>query len=173
MGRSGGPGRGPPPAQAPPGQSRAAAAQDTSSQSEHALFSIRNHRRPARSTNRRARPRLEVLEDRTTPAQLVVNTLAGTFDHNDGQLSLREAIEAVNNDSLSQLSAAEQMQVVTAPDPLGTNDTIQIQVTGTIGLPAGYWGQLILSRDVTIQGPGSTFLTVSGERATRVFRIDA
>src|SRR5262245_43321470 len=101
MGRQGCARPRPPPAQAPPGQSRAAAAWDTSSHSEHAMFSVRNHRRPARSNSRRARPRLEVLEDRTTPAQLFVNTLADTFDHNDGQLSLREAIGAVNSVSLS------------------------------------------------------------------------
>src|SRR5262249_52600439 len=118
------PGRGPPPAQAPPGQSRAAAPRVTTSPSEPAMFSVRTHPPPPRSNSRRARPRLEVLEDRATPALLVVNTLAG--DHNDGQLSLPEAIEAVNSGSLSGLSAAEQMQVFTAQDPLGTNDTIQI-----------------------------------------------
>src|SRR5262245_62573523 len=119
------------------------------------MFTIRNRRRPAPSTSRRARPRLETLEDRTTPAHLFVNTLSQAIDPTDNLLSLREAIEAVNRGNLSQLSAAEKMQVFTEQGELGTNDTIEFQVTGTIGLT----GQLILSRDVTIRGAGSTFLT--------------
>ena len=88
------------------------------------MFSIWNRRRPAPSTSRRTRPRLEVLEDRTTPAFLFVNTLGEGIDHNDGLLSLREAIDTVNRGDLSQLSAAEKMQVSTAQGALGTNDTI-------------------------------------------------
>jgi hypothetical protein len=131
------------------------------------MSSFRNHRRPARPTSRRPRPRLEALEDRTTPAQFFVNTLASTFDHSDGLLGLREAIDAVNNNSLSQLSAEEQAHVSTALDPLGTNDRIEFQVAGTIGLEQ----QLTLSRDVTIQGPGDTLLTVSGQDTCQVFVV--
>src|SRR5262245_14280383 len=101
---------------------------------ENTLFSNRNRRRPAPSTSRRARPRLEVLEDRTTPAHLFVNTLSQTINPTDNLLSLREAIDAVNRGSLSQLSTAEQGQVFTAQGQLGTNDTIEFQVTGTINL---------------------------------------
>jgi hypothetical protein len=55
------------------------------------MFSIRNCRRPALSTSRRARPRLETLEDRTTPATFtVVNTLAS------GPGSLAQAIADSN-----------------------------------------------------------------------------
>ena len=88
------------------------------------MFSIWNRRRPAPSTSRRTRPRLEVLEDRTTPATLYVNTLSQAIDPTDNLLSLREAIDAVNRGSLSQLSTAEQGQVSTAQGALGTNDTI-------------------------------------------------
>src|SRR5262245_63855534 len=98
------------------------------------MFFIRNRRRPAPSTSRRARPRLEALEDRTTPAHLFVNTLSQAIDPTDNLLSLREAIEAVNLRNLSQLSTAEEGQVSTAQGELGTNDTIEFQVTGTIGL---------------------------------------
>src|SRR5262245_60136825 len=113
---------------------------------ENAMVSIRNRRRPAPSTSRRARPRLETLEDRTTPAHLFVNTLSQTIDPTDNLLSLREAIDAVNRGSLSQLSTAEKGQVATAQGELGTNDTIEFQVTGTIDLEQ----ELTLSRDVTI-----------------------
>src|SRR5262245_59170200 len=131
------------------------------------MFFIRKRRRPTPSTSRRARPRLETLEDRTTPAQLFVNTLSQTIDPTDNLLSLREAIEAVNRGNLSQLSTAEKGQVATAQGQLGTNDTIEFQVMGTIGLNQ----ELTLSRDVTIRGPGSTSLTVSGQRMCRVFAI--
>jgi hypothetical protein len=49
------------------------------------VFSIWNRRRPAPSTSRRTRPRLEVLEDRTTPATLYVNTLSQAIDSVDGE----------------------------------------------------------------------------------------
>src|SRR5262245_885484 len=132
------------------------------------MFSIRKRRRPAPSTSRRARPRLETLEDRATPAHLFVNTLSQTIDPTDNLLSLREAIEAVNRGSLSQLSPAEKGQVATAQGALGTNDTIEFQVTGTIGLEQ----ELLLSRDVAIRGPGGTSLAVSGQNKCRVFAIE-
>src|SRR5262245_6701807 len=133
------------------------------------MFFIRNRRRPAPSTSRRARPHLETLEDRTTPAHLFVNTLSQTIDPTDNLLSLREAIAAVNSGNLSQLSTAEKGQVATAEGQLGTNDTIKFQVTGTIGLNQ----ELTLSRDVTIRGPGGTSLTVSGQGVCRVFTVGA
>src|SRR5262249_16275199 len=94
--------------------------------------------------------------------------LSQTIDPTDNLLSLREAIEAVNRGSLSQLSTAEKGQVATAQGGLGTNDTIEFQVPGTIGLEQ----ELLLSRDVAIQGPGSTSLTVSGQNKCRVFVVE-
>src|SRR5262249_20032244 len=164
------PARGPPPepagggggpARQPPGTRQA-----TPPEREY-MFSIRKRRRPAPSTSRRARPRLETLEDRTTPAHLFVNTLSQTIDPTDNLLSLREAIEAVNRGSLSQLSTAEKGQVATAQGALGTNDTIEFQVAGNIGLAQ----ELTLSRDVAIRGPGGTGLTVSGQGMCRVFVV--
>src|SRR5262245_45097509 len=81
------PGRGPTRSiQPPPGRSRAATAWDASSHSplrENAMLSILS-RRPARSTGRRVRPRLEVLEDRTPPASLLANPAGAVSDDNFG-----------------------------------------------------------------------------------------
>jgi hypothetical protein len=124
-------------------------------------------RRPVRSISRRARLCLEALEDRATPAVLFVNTLKEGIDHTDCRLSLREAIEAVNLQSLSKLQGTELGQVSTAQGALGSNDTIEFQVKGTIYLGS----QLTLSQDVTIQGPGSTLLTLSGQGLYQVFVV--
>jgi RNA polymerase sigma-70 factor (ECF subfamily) len=56
-----------------------------------ALHYFRNRRRPAPSTSRRARPRPETLEDRTTPADRFVNTLSQAIDATDDLRGLREA----------------------------------------------------------------------------------
>jgi RNA polymerase sigma-70 factor (ECF subfamily) len=55
------------------------------------LRSIWSRRRPAPSTSCRARPRLETLEDRTTPATRFVNTLSQAIDLTDHLPSPREA----------------------------------------------------------------------------------
>src|SRR5262249_18606707 len=107
---------------------------------ENAISPFRSPR-PARPIRRGARPMLEALEDRATPALFWVNTLADTIDPTDNQLSLREAVAAVNGNSLSRLSPTEQTQV---QGTLGQNDTIELQLpaNSTIGLTQ----QLTLSR---------------------------
>ncbi len=47
-------------------------------------------------------------------------------------------------------------------------DTIDFSVTGTITLTSG---QLMIDKDMIIDGPGSANLTVSGNNASRVFNI--
>ena len=49
-------------------------------------------------------------------------------------------------------------------------DTITFSVTGTITLTSG---QLNLTRNVTINGPGATLLTISGNNVSRVFNINS
>jgi hypothetical protein len=115
------------------------------------------------------RPRLEVLEDRTTPANLLVNTLSQA-NVRDDFLGLREAVAVVNRTlDVADLTALERQQVSTAKGGLGTGDTIKFQAAGTINLTS----QLTLSRDVTIQGPGGAGLTVSGQNRCRVFEVES
>src|SRR5688572_21453355 len=83
---------------------------------------VRTPRR-ARPDANRARPTLEVLEDRTAPAVLTVNTTTdGAANHSDSQLTLREAIAIVNSGSTAGLSAGE-LAFVNTSAPLGTNDS--------------------------------------------------
>jgi hypothetical protein len=111
--------------------------------------------------------RVEVLEGRLAPAVLTVNTWVDETTA-DSYLSLREAINAVNASSESGLSSAEQAQIV---GTLGSNDTIQFDpsLTGqTITLASG---ELLISQNLAINGPGAASLTISGGQASRVFEV--
>jgi hypothetical protein len=147
-----------------------------------------------------AKPKVEPLEDRLAPAVLTVNTLADVTA-TDNFLSLREAIRVVNSGSTSALghfvsfggsggfigfggsggffgfggggftigpSDAELAQI---SGTLGQNDTIQFDpgLAGTITLTGG---ELLVSQDVIIAGPGANQLAVSGNGASRVFEIN-
>jgi hypothetical protein len=136
-----------------------------------AVFHLRNAsgnaRRPGRSARPRFRPRLEVLEGRLAPAVLTVNTAADETAA-DNTLSLREAIGVVNSQSEAGLSSAEQAQI---SGTLGSNDTIQFapSLNGqTITLNGA---ELLISKDLSIVGPGAGALTVSGNHASTVFDI--
>lgn len=97
------------------------------------------------SRPRRAALALEPLEDRAVPSTFTVMNLA---DSGDG--SLRAAV------------AASQAN----PGP----DVIEIAkgVKGTITLTTG---QLNVTTDLTINGPGANELTVSGNDGSRIFRV--
>jgi hypothetical protein len=120
---------------------------------------------------RAVRPCLEVLEDRTAPAVLTVNS---TLDNNATDvLTLREAVQVVNSGSTAGLSAQQLAQINTT-QPLGTNDTIVFDPTLTASGPATITltsGELDITKDLTIQGPGANLLTVSGNHASRVFQL--
>src|SRR5262249_61433799 len=77
---------------------------------------------------RRRRPlRLEQLEDRVTPAVLTVTTVADDLTPNDGSVSLREAITAVNaGNDLGDPDITAQN-----PGTFGSNDTINFNIPGT------------------------------------------
>ena len=89
----------------------------------------------------------------TEAPSLVVTTLQDATA-NDGETSLREAINYANGGTA------------------GTSPTITFAsgLAGTITLGGTELG---LSRDVTIQGPGAATITVSGNNASRVFNISS
>ena len=98
-----------------------------------------------RPTASRFRPRLEALEGRWLPSTLTVMNNLDT-----GAGSLRAAIAAANSGD----------KIVFAPSLNGQTITLTS-------------GQLNISKNLTIQGPGASHLTISGDRVTRVFEVNA
>jgi hypothetical protein len=103
--------------------------------------------RPARPTKRAPSTRLSVenLEDRTVPSTFTVSNLADS-----GPGSLRAAITAAN--------ATPGADVIAFTPGL----------RGTVGLTSGELG---ITGDLRIDGPGAARLAVSGNDASRVFTI--
>src|SRR5262249_3602923 len=103
-------------------------------------------RKPIRSTSsRRFTPHLEALEDRSLPSTFTVLNLADS-----GAGSLRQAI----------LDAEAH--------PRADTITFAETVRGTIPLTSG---ELTITSDLTIDGPGAGKLTVSGNDTSRIFNV--
>lgn len=116
--------------------------------------------------------RIESLEDRRMLATLVVTDLGDDTLANlagDGQLSLREAVEAVN-------TGAPVDGIPATAGVFGNNDTILFSSAlflaspKTIALTAG---QLELTSGVTIAGPVVKLLTIDAQENSRHFDITA
>jgi hypothetical protein len=101
------------------------------------------HRRQRSLRPTTHRPGLEVLEDRCLPSTFTVTNLLDT-----GAGSLRAAVAAANANPGA--------------------DAIDFATTGTIALTSG---QLDITDSLTINGPGASALTVSGNYVSRVFGI--
>ena len=96
-----------------------------------------------------------------TPS-LTVTTTSDTSTNTDGQTSLREA--------LAYAATLTGPQTITFSDGTGGTVNFTDAVPDTITLTGG---QLTLASNVTIQGPGARKLAVSGNNASRVFRVNA
>src|SRR5262249_50634836 len=88
---------------------------------------------PSRHKSRRPRRlplQVEQHEDRVTPAIITVTTTADDNTANDGSVSLREAIQAINNGS----AGADTDISNQSPGTFGVNDTIKFNITmaGTV-----------------------------------------
>ena len=103
----------------------------------------RGRQTATRPARRRPRPHLEALEDRCLPSVLTVTSLADS-----GPGSLRDAIAQAGN-----------LDTITFDPSLRG---------GTITLTSG---ELLLNKNLSIEGPGADSLTVSGGSASRVFEV--
>lgn len=135
------------------------------------MIATRNSQSRSRNPFTR-RLRLETLEDRRVLATLVVTDLGDDTLANlagDGQLSLREAVEAVN-------TGAPVDGIEPVAGSFGVADTILfsgalfLAMPKTIALTAG---QLELSSGMTIAGPTNNLLTIDGQQNSRIFDIAA
>jgi hypothetical protein len=104
--------------------------------------------RPIRKVPRRARLGLEALEERAVPATF---TVLNGLDDGDG--SLRAAIAAANDETSNP----------------GHDDINFDSGVTAVSLTTG---QLTISSDVSITGPGANLLSISGGGLSRVFAID-
>src|SRR5687767_2794880 len=103
---------------------------------------------------------LEALEPRMMLSTITVTSLADNLDA-DGQVTLREAIVAANsNTSVDGSTAGSGADEILFSSPLFT------QGPGTITLGLG---ELQITDDLTITGPGADLLTINGNNASRVF----
>jgi CSLREA domain-containing protein len=103
----------------------------------------------------RFRPKVLLLEDRLAPAVFTVTTTADETNPNDGVLSLREAIAAINVSS-------------------DLSNTI-VLATGTYGIATGNSAFTInpgKALDLTIQGQGPSNTVINGNQQDSVFLID-
>jgi CSLREA domain-containing protein len=115
-----------------------------------ALRRTRSSRAQQRCRDRfgRYRPHLEFLESRLAPATLTVTTTADDLTPNDGSVSLREAITAVNaGNDLGDPDISAQN-----PGTFGTNDTIRFNIPGT-GVPTILVGSTGLGRLPAVSVP--------------------
>jgi hypothetical protein len=129
---------------------------------------IRNEKPQARKA---ARPRLSLdyLEDRLTPATLIVTTLQDVVA-NDAQLSLREALQAANTNTSVDGSGAGDAD----------GDIIIFNIAGNNGAGGviDLTSSLTISDDVTIigndtSGVANTQITLDGPTGDRVLLINA
>jgi uncharacterized repeat protein (TIGR01451 family)/CSLREA domain-containing protein len=90
-------------------------------------------------------------------AGITVNSTADTVTANDGQCTLREAIANANSDSDTTNGDCASGS---GPDTLSFDPS----VTGTILLTA----ELLITSDITINGPGAANLAISGNDSVRV-----
>jgi hypothetical protein len=103
-----------------------------------------NRRLAGRLRQPRCVPRLEALEDRTVLSPLLVTNL-----NDSGAGSLRAAVQAADGTSGAVIDFAKGLH-------------------GTITLTSG---QLKVTSNMTIDGPGANLLTVSGDNASRIFDV--
>ncbi|MBC7818956.1 MAG: hypothetical protein IAG10_18870, partial [Planctomycetaceae bacterium] len=105
---------------------------------------------------------IESLESRKLLTVLTVTSLADTIA-NDGQVTLREAIQAANTDTTVDGVTGSGADTIQFDPSLTASGPATITLAGT---------ELLIKSDLTINGPGADRLTISGNNASRIFNIN-
>src|SRR5690606_8327448 len=105
---------------------------------------------------------IEALEQRTLLTAYVVDTLNDVVAA-DGKVSLREAIQAANGNVPVNEAAAGQGGAVT--DTITFHPSLAGQVITLSGT------ELLVTSNLSITGLGSSQLSISGNDASRIFRV--
>jgi CSLREA domain-containing protein len=113
-----------------------------------------------------ARLRLEGLEGRAVPAVITVTSLADNTTI-DGQVTLREAIQAANTDTSVDGSAAGSGADTIVFAPALADQTVNLGLVGDVSIGPS---ALLVSTPITIQGTGQT-ITRTGAAGFRLFAV--
>lgn len=104
----------------------------------------------------------ERLEPRTLPAVITVTSLGDNLTA-DGQVTLREAIRAANNNSTVDGVTGSGADTIQFAPSLTASGPVTILLTG---------GELEITSEITINGPGSDRLTINANHQSGIFVID-
>ena len=139
----------------------------------HRFDRLSRHRkiRNKKSPRHDRRLRIEPLEDRRMLATLIVNSAQDNVTSGDGLVTLREAIIAANNDTVTDLGLSGfgadtiRFAVNIGNDPgddFATPRTILLQL-----------GEFEITEAATVEGPGQELLTINALQQSRIFNITA
>ncbi len=131
------------------------------------LFSRSIHLQRRRRTAERLAPsRLDVLEKRVllSATELVVTTNQDVVSNADGLITLREALAFAENNPGDDTITFGNGSAIAG----GTNFTDATADTITLG-----GARLLIRSNVTLDGPGATLLSISGNNASGVFAVAA
>jgi hypothetical protein len=132
-----------------------------------------------RKTNRpKRRLQLEALEDRTAPAVLTVTSLADNTTDTT-VMTLRAAVDLVDSGGASVAARGAPTVAPTGAQTVfsgsfGSGDTIQFDPGLFSGGPQTLSmseGLMLISKSVTVNGPGAGLLTIDAQGQSQIFRV--
>src|SRR5260370_18652359 len=114
----------------------------------------------SRARGKRKAPQLEALEERWLPSNLYTVNVAGDA-----------GLGANGTSSSGQLAGDIRYVIGEADKPVNAGSTIVFDTTKSGSTITLSDGELQISDDTTINGPGSNLLTITGNNTSRVFNI--
>ncbi|MEZ6091000.1 MAG: DUF11 domain-containing protein [Pirellulaceae bacterium] len=131
---------------------------------DHQTKSIRRERRKRARAALSRSLRHEPLEDRRVLAALVVNSFEDNLTSGDGLVTLREAIIAANTDATTDLnetgSGADTITFEAGLFTPGSSEMVSLSL-----------GELAITSDLSIEGPGANVLTIDAQNNSRIFDV--